>query len=217
MTSLIQNFNSSIDIINPRYKPLVNTALVATGLALGAVFAPWEAVKIVGLTVLTGVSYGIANDMVACRDCIEYFTVGHRYDGKELRNRPLKTLNPNLNAIAWGMIATWHVCAIAGSVLALIARAPIPGLVLKVSAVQLAPYLAIGAALTIILAHVNSRLAQKEMTKNPHSKYWDVPLDLQAGWEACNTRNTTGYAAISLGGIALSIAIIATRIGLIGM
>lgn len=87
---------------------------------MGAVFAPWEAVKIVGLTVLTGVSYGIANDMFACRDCIEYFTVGHRYDGKELRNRPLKTLNPNLNAIAWGMIATWHVCAIAGSVLALI-------------------------------------------------------------------------------------------------
>jgi hypothetical protein len=95
--------------------PLVYTAATATGLAIGAVLAPWEAVRIIGLTVLTGVGYGIANDMVACRDCIEYFTVGHIYDGTAFRNRALKTLDPNLNAIAWGAIATWHVCAIGGA------------------------------------------------------------------------------------------------------
>lgn len=217
MTSVSQTSNSCFDIINPQYKPLVYTAATATGLAIGAVLAPWEAVRIIGLTVLIGVGYGIANDMVACRDCIEYFTVGHRYDGTELRNRPLKTLNPTLNAIAWGAIATWHVCAIAGSILAFIARAPIPGLVVKITAAQLAPYLAIGAAVTILVAHILSRSAQKEMAANPDNKYWGVPLNLQAGWEACNIRNSAGYSAIGLGGLALSVAMVAARIGFIGL
>ncbi len=212
---LVNDLTYNIDFINPRHKNDVYRALVATGLALGSVFIRWEPVKIVGLTVLTGAIYGIANDMFACRDCIEYFTNNHRSDGRELERRILRTLNPTLNAIVWGMIATWDVCVIAGVVLALAARAPCPGLALKISAAQLAPYLAIGAALTIIIAHIKSRLAQKKMAENPHLKYPGVPLDLQAGWEACNLRNLTGYTAIGLGGIALSIAIIVARVGLI--
>ncbi len=69
--------------------------------------------------------------MVACRDCIEYFTVYHIYRGKDLSFRPLKTLDPNLNAIAWGMIATWHVCAVAGTVLAANGKSPHPRAYLK--------------------------------------------------------------------------------------
>ena len=59
---------------------LVNSAVGATASAIAAVLSPNEAVRIIGTTVLTGVSYGIANDMFACRDCIEYFTVGHFYE-----------------------------------------------------------------------------------------------------------------------------------------
>ncbi|MBA3721892.1 MAG: hypothetical protein H0W88_05780 [Parachlamydiaceae bacterium] len=210
MTTTTKNISSTFDIVNPKYKPLVYAGVIATGLAVGAVFVPIESIKIIGLTVLTGVSYGIANDMIACRDCIEYFTVGHKYDGLELRNRPLKTLNPNLNAIVWGMIATWHVCSIAGSFFALIARYPFRGLALKISAVQLAPYLAFGATLTVILAHVNARIAQKLPFSN-----WRVPHELQAGWEACNARNLTGYVVLGIGGIALSVAMIAARARLI--
>ena len=217
MVSLVKNTISSMDIINPSFKPLVKIAIKATLLATGAVFAPWESIRIIGLTILTGVGYGIANDMVACRDCIEYFTVGHRYDGQELRNRPIKTLNPTLNAFVWGMIATWHVCALAGTILACIARTPFPGLALKISAMQLAPYLAIGAALTIITGHVVSRTSQKAMTKLPYFKYQGVPLKLQPGWEACNMRNLTGYSALALGALALSVAMVAARIGLIGL
>lgn len=217
MASVAQTHNSCFDLVNPQYKPLVYAAATATSLAIGALLAPWEAVRIIGLTVLTGVGYGIANDMVACRDCIEYFTVGHLYDGRELRNRPLQTLDPTLNAIAWGAIATWHVCAIAGSILAFIARAPIGGLVVKITAAQLAPYLAIGAAVTLLVSHILSRHAQKEMAADPHFKYLGVPLRLQAGWEACNIRNTAGYCAIGLGGLALSITMVIARKGLIGL
>lgn len=203
-----------LPLVNQKYRLLVHVAAAATGLAVAAVIAPWEAVRIVGITVLTGVSYGVGNDMVACRDCIEYFTVGHFYDKQNLRYRPLNSLNPTLNALAWGAIATWHVCAIAGAFFALLARTPIPGLALKITAVQLAPHLVIGAAVALILSHVRSRVAQKNMAYNPHHKYFGVPLELQSAWEACNTRNTTGYASIGIGGTILSIAIIAARAGL---
>lgn len=214
MSAVPANKGSALPLINQRYQPLVYTAAAATGLAIAAVVAPWEAVKIIGMTVLTGVGYGIANDMVACRDCIEYFTVGHVYDAKRLTLRPLNTLNPTLNALAWGAIATWHVCALAGTFFALVARTPLPGLALKITAVQLAPYLAVGAAIALLVSHRRSRMAQKEMADNPQIKHYGVPRNLQSGWEACNIRNMTGYASIGIGGGILSIAMIAARAGL---
>lgn len=219
MTTVLATHSSATEasvlpLINQRYRSMVNVAASVTGLAVAAVLSPWEAVRIVGMTVLTGVGYGIANDMIACRDCIEYFTVGHFYDERNLGNRPLNTLNPTLNAIAWGAIATWHVCTIAGAFFALLARTPFPGLALKITAVQLAPYLAIGAVLAFLVSHVRSRMAQKEMAGNPRHEYWGVPLNLQAGWEACNVRNLTGYASIGIGGAVLSVAMVAARVGL---
>ncbi len=207
---------SSLPLINEDQAGFVYTAAAATGIALGAVLAPWEAARIIGMTVLTGVGYGIANDLVACHDCIEYFTLGHFYDGQRLENRPLNTLDPILNAIVWGAMATWHVCAIAGAFFAILARTPFPGLVLKITAVQLAPYLAIGAALTLLVSHVISRSAQQEMEEQPWPKYDGVPMRFQSGWEACNVRNSTGYAALGLGGLVLTVAMIAVRAGLFG-
>ena len=214
MSSMVQNNSSYFTIVNPKYKLPVYTAAAATGLAIGAVLAPWESIRIIGLTILTGVSYKIANDMIAYRDCIEYFTVGHKYDGTELRKRPLKTLNPSLNAIAWG-IATWPAWGIAGSFWALISRMPFPGLSVKITTSQLTPYLLSGAAITVVAAHILSRSAQKKMAEKPQLKYPEVPLDFQARWEACNVRNLTGSNVIKIGGIALSVTILVARIGLI--
>jgi hypothetical protein len=203
-----------LPLINEEFAPLVYTAAAATGIAALSLLGPCEAVRIIGMTVLTGVGYGIANDMFACRDCIEYFTVGHIYDGRNLENRPLNTLDPNLNALAWGAIATWHVCALAGVLFATIAQAPIPGLALKISAIQLAPIFAIGAAITLLVSHVRSRMAQQAMESNPHHEYWFVPLEFQAGWEACNVRNLTAYLSLGIGAIALSVATVVARTGI---
>ena len=74
----------------------------------------------------------------------------------------------------------------------------------------------IAQLLMLLCAHLSSRAAQKEMEDNPYVKYAGVPLDYQAGWEACNVRNLTGYAGLGIGGIALSIGIVAARAGLIG-
>ena len=217
MANVMCNGSSCFDIVNPQYKSVVYTAAAATSLAIAAVLTPWEFMRIIGLTVLTGAGYGIANDMIACSDCIEYFTIRHVYDEKELRYRPIKTLSPTLNAIVWGSIATWHVCAIAGAILASMARIPIPRLIVKITAAQLAPYFLGISALTLVVAHVLSRWAQKKMAKSPYEKYQNVPLDLQAGWEACNTRALTGYRAVALWTLALSVAIVVVRIGLIAL
>ena len=202
---------SSTPLVNPRYQSLVNYAVGATGLAFVAVLIPWETGRIIGMTVLNGAVYGICNDMIACRDCIQYFTVGHSYDGKKLQKRPLNTLNPNLNALVWGMIATWHVCVIAGAAFALLARIPFHGFARKITSAQLAPYLNISSAIALLVSHIRSRIAEKKMNARPYKKYACVPLNLQSGWEACNVRNTTGYAFISSGGTVLLLAIIAVR------
>lgn len=135
-------------LVNPKFRNMVGLATIATGAAIAAVLSPWEPAKIAGTTVLTGVTYGIANDMIACRDCIEYFTAGHFYDGKNLKNRPLLTLNPNLNALVWGAVATWWTCVPTAAIFAFLARVPLPGSLPKISAKQLSPFLGGIAALS---------------------------------------------------------------------
>jgi len=107
------------------------------------------------------------------------------------------------------------VCAVAGSILSFVARGPIPWVAVKITAAQLAPYLAATVGITFVVAHIFSRLAQNKMAREPQEKYEGVPLNLQAGWEACNVRNSIGYAVVAIGGAALSTAILVARIGLI--
>lgn len=206
------------NLVNPQYKNMVYLAAGVVVLSALALTVPVQAINIIGLMTLTGVGYGIANDMFACRDCIEYFTVGHFYDGRNLRNRPILTLNPNLNAVVWGTIATWWAAAAAGAVFAFLARVPFWGLPFKITAIQLAPWLVIGAALTILIAHSISRAAQKSMQEavdtkdNERQRYQGVPEQLQAGWEACNARNSTGYEALAGLSVVLCVGEVAARI-----
>lgn len=209
--------NTTQPLINPTYKNIVHSAMATTGLAVAAVMAPWEAVKIIGTTMLTGIGYGIVNDMVACRDCIEYFTVDHVYDGKNLKRRLINTLDPNLNALVWGTAASWSMSAAAGICFALFARVPFPGLALKITARQLIPYLAQGTFAAFCLSHVKSRKAQREAANAPHPSGAPpsrIPHEIKPGWEACRVRNETGYTSLRILGEFFSIAIIAARAGL---
>jgi hypothetical protein len=70
--------------------------------------------KIVLLAVLAAVVYGVLQDQVTARVCVEYFTLGH----KSL----FATDDPMLLALGWGVIATWWVGLLLGIPLALCAR-----------------------------------------------------------------------------------------------
>ena len=61
-----------------------------------------EFAKIVLLSVLAAVGYGIAHDSVTAHVCVEYFSVAHPpiFGG---------THSPILLALGWGVIATWWV------------------------------------------------------------------------------------------------------------
>jgi len=72
-----------------------------------------EFVRIVGLSVLSACLYGIAQDQVTARVCVEYFTVGHPPIGSE---------SPTVLGLAWGVLATWWVGLLLGVPLALVCR-----------------------------------------------------------------------------------------------
>jgi hypothetical protein len=74
-----------------------------------------EFVKIVLLSIVAAICYGILHDQVTARICVEYFTVFHP--------PVFHTINPTLLGLCWGVIATWWVGAFLGVILAITARA----------------------------------------------------------------------------------------------
>jgi len=74
-----------------------------------------ESLKIILLSILAAIIYGILHDQVTARVCVEYFTIGHP---------PIfNTNSPTLLGISWGIVATWWVGALLGVPLALVAQA----------------------------------------------------------------------------------------------
>jgi len=182
----------------------VYTAGVATALSGIGVLAPWESTKIIGSTTLIGIAYATINDLFACRQCIEYFTVGHIYDGRRLDHRPIMTLNPNWNALAWGMISSWHLSALAGVLLATLARAPMTASTPKLSARQIIPGLALGSALLLAsittMAWLLERPLEKALKEQRHKMdLWpNAPRDMRRKFTLVDCRNSLGYLCMTL-------------------
>jgi len=74
-----------------------------------------QVLKIIALCVIAACAYGVVQDQVTARVCIEYFTIGHP--------RLFADDSPALHGLAWGIIATWWVGALLGIILAIAARA----------------------------------------------------------------------------------------------
>jgi hypothetical protein len=72
-----------------------------------------ESLKILLLSVVAAVAYGILHDQVTARVCVEYFTIGHP--------PVFATQDPTALALGWGVIATWWMGVLLGLPLALTA------------------------------------------------------------------------------------------------
>jgi len=84
-----------------------------------------ERVKLVGFSMFAAIAYGIAHDMVTAHVCVEYFTIGH----SNLLDEDPHGASPVLQALLWGVLATWWVGAAAGVLISIVARAgPAPRL-----------------------------------------------------------------------------------------
>jgi hypothetical protein len=73
-----------------------------------------ESVKILGLSVAAAVTYGIVQDQITARVCVEYFTIGHP--------PVFRTQDPTALALGWGVLATWWVGVLLGVPLVAVAR-----------------------------------------------------------------------------------------------
>lgn len=208
--------------------------IVVTVISLAAFIVPffitfpyaWT-VQTFALGVLTAVSYGIVNDMMAVRQSKHYFTEGHT----PFHLRLLSSDDPNANAIVWGIFATWGLGALAGILLA------VSGTVTETVAINpeyLAPFAGLGALGVCVYAHVKSKEMEHAYTsdaaKNALNAFYDkfeiepqssdfhrvyfrnVPDVERAGHHAVGTRNNIGYLAMSLLGVILLISLVVARV-----
>ena len=72
-----------------------------------------EFIKIVILSILAAVTYGMVHDQITARICVEYFTLGHP--------KIIESTDPTALAFAWGVVATWWVGLPLGVVLGMAA------------------------------------------------------------------------------------------------
>lgn len=165
----------------------------------------------IGATVqLIGVNYGIFNDMLACRTCIEYFTDGHTAMHRKL----VPTNDPNINAFAWGVHATWGLSTLAGVLFG------VATLVCNLKGLPTIPslplLLAVPAMATVFIADkiahksIDSLSQQEKQSKiewfdNHYLKALpgcdnvylsNVPKEKRLDWLVNGQRNAIGYIAL---------------------
>lgn len=68
----------------------------------GAISAIFRPLYVGGSLFLIATKYGVLNDLLSCRDSIQYFTYGHQPKQVGI----LETADRNANAVAWGLAAT---------------------------------------------------------------------------------------------------------------
>jgi hypothetical protein len=73
-----------------------------------------NAIKIIAFCTAGAVGYGVLNDQITSRICLEYFTIAHRkIEGLS---------DPSAIALYWGVVATWWVGTFLGTAVALAAN-----------------------------------------------------------------------------------------------
>lgn len=226
--------NSQIDELKEGHPGMYALGVAVTVLAAGAFIAanivafPFAGpISLLALGILSAVTYGIINDQLACRQCIQYFTIGHT----PMHKRLLKTDDPTLNGIVWGIHATWVLGAVAGAAMA--GAALVTGLVVSQVLPFLIPIIAIGIGATCLYSHIKAKNEEEKWRKPENQELLnkifdygtispmkgfhpvnlsDIPQDKRAAYMGVGKRNEIGYKVMpALGGIAL-IGIIALGI-----
>lgn len=143
---------------------------------------------------LSGLAYGMVNDLFACSNNIGYFVNGHN-QGQE--KGLVKTNDFVANAAIWGILATWWLALPAGILFGLSAG------ISYASGAPFAPFLMLAIPVisicTAIGADIASRKHQNKLIAAGHSRE-------SATWEGNNRRNTIGYFTlppIACGGLII--------------
>ncbi len=165
-----------------------------------------ESLKIVALSVLVCVAYGILHDQVTARVCVEYFTIGHP------RLLPPAYETPTLLALAWGVIATWWVGVLLGVPLALACQ--VGGLPKREAKSLVQPLLLIAAVSALAAGLTGTATwafceANQVVPPPPFDQL--VPADKHAAFIADFVAHNTSYLGGFVGGVTLMITTLRWR------
>ena len=157
-----------------------------------------QALKIIGMSILAAVIYGIVHDQFTVRVCLEYFTIAHP--------KIFDTENPTLLAIGWGIIATWWAGLLVGIPLAIAAQV---GKRPKHSAASLfipmVIFLSILGACAIAAGFFGWWLGGEYFLKLDHPLSREIPTSRHAVFLAAASAHTASYVLGFLGGLILAV------------
>jgi len=164
MVRLIKGSSNTVLSNYHQIQDIVYHSIGLTLLAAATVFVPVASLQMIALPIILGSIYGTINNQFSVRECPEYYTMGHFYDGTNLRGHAIKTNNVLIKPIVTGCYATTMVTKIAGAILAMVGTLPYTAAVLPV------PYAAAMIAgvslISLVAAHVFSSMIKKSIQKN---------------------------------------------------
>lgn len=157
-----------------------------------------ELIKIVIMGVVAACVYGIVQDQITARVCVEYFTIGHP---------PIfNTDSPTLLAFGWGVIATWWVGLPLGLLMGLASRVGAwPRLTWRDLLAPVAIVLCAMATVSL-LAGVTGYFAAKADWVWLGDPLWSrIPPERHALFLADLWAHIAAYASGALGGVCLCV------------
>lgn len=163
VVSLIRGSCDTVLSNKDKTRDIVYNSLGLTVLAAGAVFIPWAPIQMIALPIILGSIYGAINNQFTVRQCPEYYTMDHNYDGTNLRRHAIKSNNVLIKPIVTGCYATTTVTQVAGLVFALVGTLPYTQAMLPVSLV--ATMIAGTCVIALIAAHIFSTIKKKILEK----------------------------------------------------
>lgn len=169
-----------------QFRDIVYSSIGVTVLAAALLSVPVLPVQLLALPIILGSVYAIINNQFTTRECPEYYTMGHYYDGKNLRGHAARTNNPTVKSIVTGCYASTGVTRIAGVVLACVGTIPFApvALPITIAGAMVGTCLVIGLVAGHILSnrHRNKirnsleeygKLIGMEWTEERKNKTWD--------------------------------------------
>lgn len=188
----LTNFASNLEDSKPYF------ATASLTLAGGALVGPWEMTRIIGVTTLAG---------VICQTASTYI----------IRQKS-KSVYSSVGPFEWmqAICQASPISALAGTILATLACIPCAKLPLKVTAKQLAPYLALSTALMLLVSHIRGqRSAEKK--KSQLANVLNNAKEERCYLKYRNTFIKSTTQMFMGGTVLLSIAIVAARVGVINL
>lgn len=161
-------------------------------------------IKIIFISVLSAIIFGILHDLLTAHFCVEYFTMGHP--------KVIDSNSPILLALTWGVLATWWVGLILGIIIAIAANVGNKnhieiGVIVK-NVIRL---LVIMMILAIVMGIIGFLLGKNGTVYLIGQIQYEIPKGKHPFFIADLWAHLTSYAVGFAGGIILAIRIYRMR------